>query len=566
MIEEIAIADLGAITSARLELGPGLTVITGETGAGKTMLLTGLELLLGGAGDPGAVREGTERATVEGTFLLEAGGPVARRAQEAGAAVEDGALLVSRTVPAGGRSRAYAGGRTVPRALLGELGEHLVTIHGQSDQLRLRSPARQRATLDDYAGPEHRAVLADYRGVWARLTEAEEELAHWQARSSDREAEAARLRAGLTLLEDLEPRAGEDAELRAEAERLTNVEDRRDAATTAYTALGGSRDEPSAPDASVLVAQAVQALDGDDPLLRGLAERLTATTHQLTDITADLVTYLDDLAADPQRLQHVHERRAALRDATVRLALTDVDELAAWSRDGAQRLSELDDPGDAAARIEGEVRELRERLAGFAIQLTAGRRRGAAELGDAVGEELGGLAMPGAALHVSLHELAEPGPWGGEDVSIALRPHPGAPPRPLGQGASGGELSRVMLAIEVALAARGAADGRLPTFVFDEVDAGVGGRAATEVGRRLARLAATTQVIVVTHLAQVAAFADHHLLVTKESDDTTTATGVARITDERRRQELARMLSGQEDSTVARRHAAELLELAAVAR
>ncbi|HLS49901.1 MAG TPA: DNA repair protein RecN [Actinomycetaceae bacterium] len=566
MIEELTISNLGAIDAAHLEFGPGLTVITGETGAGKTMLLTGLELLLGGPSDPGMVRSAAERAAVEAVFLVSEDGPVRARAQEAGAEIDDGALVVARTLPAQGRSRGFAGGRSVPRAVLAELGAGLVVIHGQSDQLQLRQPARQRATLDRYAGQEHRETLAAYRRVWHRLGDLREELEHWHAHSRDRQQEAAHLRAGLELLETVAPLSGEDTALRDEAERLTNVEDRRAAASAAHGALSGSDETPEVTDAVTLVAQAAQALGSEDPDLAALGERLTAATHQLTDVAAELSAYLDGLEADPHRLAHIHERRATLREATTRLMLNHPDELADWSATAAARLAALEDPDESLGAIREAIAQAETELAKLGQTVSAGRARAADELSAAVSVELEGLAMPGARLHVELAARADLGPWGAEDVSIELTPHPGAPPRPLGVGASGGELSRVMLALEVVLATRPGPTSAPATMVFDEVDAGIGGRAATEVGRRLARLARHRQVIVVTHLAQVAAFADHHLLVRKTSDTTATATDVVGLTEADRLQELARMLSGQTDSTVAQRHAAELLELAAVAR
>lgn len=567
MIDELVITNLGVISAAELQFGPGLTVITGETGAGKTMLLTGVQLLLGGPADPGVVREPAQRASVEGTFLIPDHGALRDRAEDAGAEIDDDALLLARTVPAQGRSRAFAGGRSVPRSVLAELGAFLVVIHGQAEQLQLRQPARQRATLDRFAGPAHAKVLAAYREVWTKLAELREQLHEWQARGRERELEAAHLRAGLEIIEALQPQEGEDAALREEAERLTNVEDLRSAATAAYGALSGHEDTPEAPDALSLVAHAAQALSAvSDPQLGGLAEQLHAATHQLTDIAAELRSYLDDLAADPQRLAEIHQRRAALRDATLRLVLTDPDELTTWSATAAQRLAEIADPEDAVAHLRQQLTAAEAELRELAQQLSRGREAAATTLGEAVTAELAGLAMPGARLQVTLQQREELGPWGAEDVAIELQPHPGAPPRPLGAGASGGELSRVMLGLEVVLADAHTGHAGQPTFIFDEVDAGIGGQAATEVGRRLARLAQHRQVIVVTHLAQVAAFADHHLLVEKTGDATATATTVVRLTEEDRLRELARMLSGQTDSTVAQRHAAELLQLAAVAR
>ena len=566
MIDEIRIENLGVIAAATLELGDGLTVITGETGAGKTMVLTGLDLLLGGRGNPAMVRTGAERAVVEGAFQVP--DAVATRLEDAGASLDEDVLLVSRTMPAEGRSRSFAGGRSVPQALLAELADDLVTVHGQSDQLRLRSPARQRELIDAVAG--HGAVLQRYRETWQQLVDARQRLADWQARSDERAGEVTRLRHGLETLEELDPQLGEDDALRAEAERLGNVEELRGSAGRAHDALSGAGTGDTDIDATVLVAEARRSLEVGDPELVGLGTRLQEVAVLLADIGSELAGYLASLEADPARLQHVHERRAALRDATVRLALTSPDDLAEWSRQAAARIAELDGPEDTGAALTAQVTELRATLDALAAELGEGRRAAADRLTEDVDAELAGLAMPGAHLVVSVEDLDEPGPWGTEQVSILLQPRPDAPARPLGEGASGGELSRVMLALEVVantarLAAAGAATPQRPTFVFDEVDAGVGGKAAIEVGRRLARLARSAQVVVVTHLPQVAAYADTHLLVAKATDGVTT-TDVRRITGAEREQELARMLSGQEDSEVARRHAAELLEQAVMAR
>ncbi len=558
MIEELSIENLGVIASARLPLGTGFTVITGETGAGKTMVLTGLDLLLGGRGDPAMVRQDSDHAVIEGSFVVD--DHVAERVTEAGGSLDDDALILSRRLPAAGRSRSFAGGRSVPRAFLADLAEHLVTVHGQSDQLRLRSPARQRELLDTYAdaGP----VLARYRATWQQLTELRAALEDWQTRSDERAGEAARLRAGLELLEDLDPQVGEDDALRVEAERLGNVEQLREAAELAHGALAGVEEGAEA-DVTVLIGQARRALEVDDPELTDLEGRLAEVAYLVSDIATELAAFRSSLEADPDRLQTVHERRAALRDAALRIGVADPDELPAWSQQAAARLAEIDGPQDTGAALREQIAHTGTELETLAAELTTARRDAGRRLVAAVDEELAGLAMPGAHLHVRLEPLPEPGPWGAETVSLLLQPRPDAPARPLGEGASGGELSRVMLALEVAVAAP--SGDHPPTFVFDEIDAGVGGKAALEVGRRLARLARAAQVVVVTHLPQVAAFADTHLRVAK-STGAATITDVDRISGPEREQELARMLSGQEDSDVARRHAAELLRHAGVGR
>lgn len=588
MIEEMTIENLGVIAGAHLEFSPSFTVITGETGAGKTMVLTGLSLLLGGRADPAAVRVGAPRAVVEGV-IAEPGTAVAERAREAGAALDDGALVIARTVAAEGRSRAHLGGRTVPQAVLAEIATELVTVHGQADQLRLRSAAQQRGALDAFAGPAHQAALAAYRAAFADRAEAGAALERWDAEATAREDEAERLRIGLRAIEAVAPTRGEDVALREEADRLGNVEDLRAAAAIAHVALTGAGEDsfrgagaagPAPADAVGAVDRARRALEqvaGIDQRLAETAERLGEAAALLGDTAVDLGSYLADLEADPARLEEVHARRAALADLARRFAPSSrgepargVDDVLAWADRARARLEDISDPDQAREALARRTADADARLREVAAAVTDARAAAATALSEAVDAELAGLAMAGAHLEVRLRSLPEPGPWGAEDVEFLLRPHGGAPARPLAKGASGGELSRVMLAIEVALAtAPTSGASSPPTFVFDEVDAGIGGRAAVEVGRRLADLGRTAQVIVVTHLAQVAAFADRHLVVTKttrKGEDVITETGVRAVQAEERRRELARMLSGEEESDLARRHAAELLERAAVGR
>lgn len=571
MIEEIRIENLGVIGAATVPLGPGLTAITGETGAGKTMVLTGLGLLLGGRADAATVRTGSAQASAEGCFVVDPASRVAERAREAGATVDDdGTLVALRTVAAAGRSRAFLGGRTVPQAVLGEIAEDLVTVHGQQDQARLRSPRHQREALDAFAGAGHAAALTAYRTAWTERQRAAEELEAIVASTAERAREAELLRLGLAEVERVAPVAGEDEELAAESARLGHVEELRTAAATAHLALSG--DDDGAPGGSAAVETARRSLEGvapHDPVLAHLAERLAEARYLLDDVASDLVLHADGLQADPARLEEVHRRRAELA-TLARSHGGTVDDVLTWAQEAGLRLLELEGSQDRSEALRARLTELEEELAAHAATVTAAREDAARRLADAVTAELGGLAMASAALEVHLRPLPEPGPWGAEDVEMLLVAHAGAPARPLGQGASGGELSRVMLALEVALAtAPGSGAARPPTFVFDEVDAGVGGRAAVEVGRRLAELARQAQVVVVTHLAQVAAFADRHLVVTKSAEggaDVVTASDVRHVEGEDRVAELARMLSGQEDSDAARQHAAELLERSVVGR
>ena len=579
MIEELRIADLGVIGGAQVTLGPGLTVVTGETGAGKTMVLTALALLLGGKADPATVRTGSSSASVEGRVVLPAGHPALERALDAGGALDDDdSLVLARTVGAGsggvaGRSRAFVGGRSVPQAVLAELAEQLVTVHGQADQARLRSPAHQRAALDAFAGATHRDRIEEYREAWASRAKARAELDDLVARAQDRTREAELLRLGLAEVERVDPQPGEDLALGAEGERLAHAEDLRSAASGAHTALAGEPDDAgTAASATDLVEHARRALEhagAHDAALAALAERVAEAGYLLADAAAELSAYVDGLEADPQRLEAVHRRRAELATLT-RSHGTDVAAVLDWAQEAGRRLLTLEGGDARIDELRTQVEALDARVTVLAERIGADRREAAGRLAAAVGDELAGLAMAGARIEVVVSSLDAPGPWGADEVEMLLVPHAGAPARPLAKGASGGELSRVMLALEVTLAtAPGAAEQRPATFVFDEVDAGVGGRAAVEVGRRLAGLAAESQVIVVTHLAQVAAFAQRHLVVTKshaDGFDLVTASDVRAVEGEDRVRELARMLSGQDGSAAARTHAAELLELSGMGR
>ena len=591
MIESLHIEDLGVIEEADLILSPGLTALTGETGAGKTMVLTSLGLLLGQRAESTIVRAGAERALVEGVFTLDGASPASRRAAEAGAELEDDQLIVSRTVPASGRSRAHLGGRAVPSAVLSEVGAHLVAVHGQGDQFRLRSASAQRRALDGLGGREHAALCRRYAEAYRARRTAAEALEEWRAGARARRAEADRLRAWLAAVEQLDPAPGEDARLAGEAARLERAEDLRRAASAARAALAGDEEAvvSQAPDVLALVAAAERALapvHDVDPVLSTLARRMRQLAIVSADIAAELGEYLDSLDADPERLARVQDRRAALtrvlREVGDGERIEDVDALLAFRTRIADRLAELDGPRDASAALTGALAEADERLGRCAAELSAARRALGERLEEAVTGELEGLQMRGARLSVAFEPLAEAGPTGAEAVSLLLTAHPGAPALPLGKGVSGGELSRIMLALEVVLAEAGEHEAAGPrrTLIFDEVDSGVGGRAALEVGRRLARLARSTQVVVVTHLAQVAAWAAAQLVVLKERAPAgdgadgaggpglagTTRTRVVAVEGADREKELARMLSGHEDSDAALRHAAELLEEAAMAQ
>ena len=575
MIETISIENLGVIAQAELPLGPGLTALTGETGAGKTMVLTSLKLLLGSKADPAIVRAGTQRCVVEGAFALEEDAKCIQIAQEAGCEIEDDLLLASRVVPATGRSRAHLGGRAVPASVLGQVGSRLVSIHGQADQLRLRTAAAQRRALDAVGGSEHEQLCRQYSSCYRAWNQARQDLETWREQALAREGEIAGLRHALEQLEALDPKPGEDQALAEEASRLENLDLLRSGAAQAANAISGDELNDDVANVIALVSVARRSLENaadHDPRLAALMPRLNEVAALTSDLAMELTDYLADLDADPDRLAWVHERREQLRRGCLEIGglgqvFANVDELLAFGQHCAARLAQLDGPLDRETELAAEVERTGKELKTVAKRLSQARTKLAKLLSQQVSAELEGLMMRGAKLQVRLNPLEQPGPTGMEEVELLLRAHPGAAALPLEKGASGGELSRIMLALEVVLAQHTAT--KRHTFVFDEIDAGVGGRAAVEIGRRLAALARHHQVIVVTHLAQVAAWAQTQLVVVKQvgqASNEATTTAVETVSGPERVRELARMLSGQSDSQTALRHAEELLEQANMAQ
>jgi DNA repair protein RecN (Recombination protein N) len=564
VIEEISIRDLGVIGEARLPLGPGFTALTGETGAGKTMVVTALGLLLGERADSGAIRSGAAQTVVEGHWEVPDNGPVADRVRDAGGDLDGAAgglaaLVLGRSVTSDGRSRAIVGGRAAPVGVLSEIGQHLVVVHGQSDQIRLRSSTAQREALDRYAGPEFAVLLAEYQQLFRRWQDGQGELDVLIAERDRRAREATELRQAMDEIEAAAPQRGEDAELAERAERLTNLEDLRLAAAEAQEAIS-SQSLGDTADAVGLIETARRAIErvaGHDPALAPIAESLAAASFAVSEASGLVSSYLGSLDADAGReLETLQERRAQLA-ALVRRYGQTLDDVVDYLESGSSRLVELDSDADRIEALSAEVAADRARVDELADALTARRTEAAERLADAVTAELHALAMPDARLTIDVAPT-DLTLTGRDQVAILLQPHVGTEPRPLAKGASGGELSRVMLAIEVVLAAT----DPVPTFVFDEVDAGVGGASATEIGRRLAKLAQRAQVIVVTHLAQVAAFSNNHLVVEKGSDGAVTTSSVRLVHAEDRAQEMARLLSGSPDSDSALAHARELLEAA----
>jgi DNA repair protein RecN (Recombination protein N) len=562
VIEEIYIRDLGVIQEARLPFGAGLTVLTGETGAGKTMVLSALGLLLGERSETSAIRRGQDQAFVEGRWFLESQSQTLQSASEklsdAGVAIIDGELIMNRSVSSEGRSRASVSGKAVPINVLAELGESLVVVHGQSDQIRLKSANAQREALDQFAG--NQGKLDTYQQHYSSWKTLSAKLSDLQQSKVARALEAEQLRETYAELEKADPKPNEDIELAEKANRLTHIEELRIAASAAHESLSSELTDGGA-DAIGLIGIARRSLENvsaHDQALEQLAETLKQLGYQLNDAAAEISSYLDGLDEDTAKVLEIIQQRRAELTSIMRKYGPSLDEVIAHRDFVSERLLQWDSSADQVGELETMLAEELKATSKSAAALSAARKTAALDLAEQVSAELAALAMPGASLVVTVEEAAEFGSNGKDLISIQLSSFPGAEPRPLGKGASGGELSRIMLAIEVVLAKTQSA----PTFIFDEVDAGVGGAAAIEVGRRLAKLAKQAQVIVVTHLAQVASFADQHLRVLKTSDASFTATDVVALDQADRVNELARMLSGLPESESARTHAGELLEKA----
>ena len=555
MLTELRLNSLGVVAEAVLPLGPGLTALTGETGAGKTMIVAGLGLLLGARADASLVRNGQDRALVQGRW--EVGEIMVKAVEALGGDLDDGVELATlRQVSSQGRSRATVGGAQVPVSTLAGLLAELATIHGQSEQVRLSSPERQRELLDAFAAP---AALEDYRRDFAEHRRITEELARLEAEAMNRAREIDVLRFGLEEIAAVNPQEGEDEALAAEAVRLADADDLKALAMTARNALSGSEEDLDAPSVLGLVGvarKALETLSERDPGPTDLARRITETNYLLTDLAQDVAGYAADLVADPLRQEAVADRRGQLATLTRKYG-NDVAEVLEWAERATGRLAELDGADDQIEELRKRAAVLDEALDSAAARISRARKEAAGRLAKLASAELTALAMPHARLEFAVTK-APRGPHGADRIELVFTANPGSVPGPLGKIASGGELSRVRLALEVVLA--GQSPGH--TFVFDEVDAGVGGAVGLEIGRRLKRLAADGQVIVVTHLAQVAAFADQHFVIAKSSDGQVTTSDVTPLGEEERAAELARMMSGSGESDAGLRHAKELLTIA----
>lgn len=563
MLVELSIENLGVLPSATASWAPGLTVLTGETGAGKTFLLSGLKLIQGARADSSRVREGQDQAFVEGIFdfseIDEADrASITDEIENVGGDVENNEVVVSRSVSSKGRSRAHVGGRTVTAGRLAAVVDNLLVIHGQNDQLRLLSTDQQRDALDSF-DPNIATIKSRYQALrdqWRSITR---ELTRRQQHRREMAQEEDRLRFALDEIEAVDPSPHEDELLVDKVKRLQDVDLLRDSAGRAFQALSSDDTEETSSAIDLLgEAQSALSSSGDSQLVN-LGSQIHNLLEQVGDISSDLSRYLGGLSSDPGELDAALQRQAQLNELTRKYA-PNVDAVLEWRDNAYERLESLDTSTETIERLVQEAEEAGTKTRDIAEKLTAARRRAARKLEQAVTQEMRGLAMPTSSLDIAVTTNTVFRKNGTDEVEFRLRSYDGADSHPLTQAASGGELSRIMLALEVVLSA----ERRGTTIVFDEVDAGVGGRAGVEIGRRLMRLSRQCQVIVVTHLPQVAAFADQHLVVTKNVDGSVAATsGVKTLAESERVEELARMLAGLDHTDTGRAHAEELLATAA---
>lgn len=565
-LEEISIRGLGVIEEANLELGPGFTVLTGETGAGKTMVLTALSLVLGGKADSSLVRKGRDRLIATATFKIQ---PIIEEiAQEMGAVAEDGELILTRTLNSEGKSRASAGGVAVPASVLSELGEALIEIHGQSASMSITKVAKQREILDRYAGSRLNEVQNHYRSALESYSSLKAKIASLKSNVAGREKEVAALQEFSKAFTKLKPQAGEANALLTEISRLSSVESLRTSVGDSVSLL--LAEETGIVDVLATVKRNLESVADKDPLIDEILATVTDSFFQLSEAAQTAHLYLEDLEADPQRLDMAQARRAELnaflkRYASVEEADDQILELIRRHELVAESIADLTGGEDRLAQMEEELDLLFEQLLSSSQILSEVRRDFADQLSTSVTEEIHVLSMPHTQFFCTVSspdysQKLSPNIFtitGADDVSMLLQAHKDGPLVQVAKGASGGELSRIMLALEVVLAE----SEPVGTYIFDEVDAGVGGKAAVEVGRRLRQLSQFAQVIVVTHLPQVAAWADSHFVVRKNDNGAVSQSDVVKVTGDLRIEEIARMLAGQEESQSAREHAAELLAL-----
>lgn len=555
MIERLSISNIGVIESAELELSPGFNCLTGETGAGKTMVLTALGLLLGGRADSSAVRHGADQLRVSATWALKDSDEIAEKVAELGGDFQNGDLVVNRSLSNEGKSRVSIGGAPAPVSALAVIGESLVAVHGQSDQLRLKSTSAQREALDRFAASKLAGTLNSYQTSYRQWRETQKRLERLRNSSSADLAKAVELREFLDQLEALSPAAQELEELQQKIQKIESVAALSEAAGLAHDLLSSTERDADVVGLIGQVRRSLESVAAKDSDVAALAEAAAVVSLSVSELAGDVSRYLASLEVSPGELDRLQERRSAL-NAFCRRWGGSLEELLEQSKQASNQLLDLEAGDEQVEKLEQLESDQLSQIGVLAAEISSIRTLAADALSGAVTAELRELALGGAQFVAQVSPGDDFDIHGKDSVEFLLAPHPGAAPRPVHKGASGGELSRVMLAIELVLAD----EHQSPTMVFDEVDSGVGGKAAVELGKRLQKLAKRTQVIVVTHLPQVAAFADTQLRVLKSSDGSVTSSSVVRLTAEDRVEELARMLSGDADSSVAREHAQQLIE------
>ena len=565
-LEEISIRNLGIIDTSSLELSKGLNVLTGETGAGKTMILTALSLLLGAKSDSSLVRHGSERLVTSATFSI----PQSLIAQihDLGGLVEDGSLILTRSVSSDGKSKATASGATVNASTLGEITEPLIAIHGQSANTKIVKSVRQRELLDLLAGTNLQTVLAEYQEIYNTYNEMKAKLKALVTNASARDSQIADLELLTKQWNTLKPTRNEFASVDDEIRKLASIEDLRIAAFGSSAAIGEE-------DAGVLTVlgqarKLLEAAKGKDQVLDEIATSVAESFFLIGDAHAALVSYLASLEADPSRLDFLQERKAALVTFVKKWGRAgsvdeEMAEIAIRVKSAKEMIADLNGGQDRIAELESEIKVVKSKLLAGAKKVSAARVIAAAKLSDGVSAEIAGLSMPHTRFYSDVISPDYDGSLkesdftvtGCDEILMSIQALKDGPKVALGKGASGGEMSRIMLALEVVIAA----SAPVGTYIFDEVDAGVGGKAAIEVGRRLHALSQHAQVIVVTHLPQVAAWADRHFVVAKDSDGQIVQSGVSQLDEKARVSEIARMLAGLDESVSAQEHAAELLAM-----
>ena len=564
-LEEISIRSIGVIEHSTLEISPGLTVLTGETGAGKTMILTALNLILGGKSDSSLVRKGSERLVASGSFSVPKS--LQNSFEENGLQVEDGQLILTRTVNADGKSKATSNAISVPSSALAAASENLVEVHAQAANLNMTKAAKQRDLLDRFGGKESNTALVNYQSELANYHELKSRIAAMKKSIDSRDAQLVELREFAAVMSKLKLERGELSEITTEIGRLSSVEDLRLAAQNASSVI--EEEESGSLTSLGITRKSLDSVRAKDPQIEELYQRVSEAFFLVDDVRGALASYIANLEADPARLDYLNSRKAEINTLIKKYGgsqSADEELIALIERFESSKnaIADLEGGDERLKELETELVGIKKKLLTAAKSLTTLRSENAAKLSKEVTEEIQQLSMPHTAFHCQVHSAdynalkeSDFTALGCDEIAMLIQGHKDGPLVPLAKGASGGEMSRVMLALEVVLAAT----HPVGTYVFDEVDAGVGGKAAIEVGRRLHTLSQHAQVIVVTHLPQVAAWADSHFVVTKNSDGAVTESNVRKVVKEDRVEEIARMLAGMESSTSAREHASELLEL-----